>query len=170
LSGLVIAAACLAASLALAACSDSDSSENADTTASDSQPMTDFLAAATPICDRASAALARVQAPSSFPAVLEDFGEGAKATLAAIEAEYTELAALDPPASNEAEFAIFAQSLSDVIVRAEQLQQLVSEGNDDTDALWLPQVQIDTLHGKAMDAAAAMGLDSCTTLNYSEGE
>ncbi len=170
---LGVAGLCLVAVVPLAGCSDSSDESTATTTSEASvktQPLSDFQAAANPICDRVSAALSDVVAPSTVPATLEDFDTGSAATLAAVEEDYTALAALDPPSGHEAEFETFATSLTGVIEQANQIQRLVDEGNDDTDALWLPQAQTDTLHGQAMDAAAVLGLEGCTSLAYSGGE
>jgi hypothetical protein len=175
LTCLVVALACSAG--LTTGCSSTSTSSGSSTKPSGSagtadkvnaQPIADFRAQADPICERIRKRNAKLTLPSSFPADIKDFDKGSKALIAAISDDYPALAKLKPPAGHEDDFARFSGSLSAVVTSAGKVQDLVKAGNEDTDALWLPVVQVKTDQGVAMDAAVAMGLSSCEDISFSK--
>ncbi len=162
----IVAATTITTALATSACGDSSSSS------SDSGSTTSLAAfrkAATPLCEDAADAMSKTVLPTSFPATLDEFDPKSEALLAAIEEPFTKLSKLDAPKGHEDEFASFSHAAADSVDQAKQLRSLVEAKNEDTDALYLPVVNVKTNLGTMMNAADELGLDACTDLAFSEG-
>lgn len=150
---------------AVAGCGSSPA-HDAKTAPAATQTPAAFVAQATPICRRVAAKNARAPVPSSFPADLEEYGTKARGIVAAIAADYRDLAHLSPPAGAASTYAAFADALTATVASAREVVRLARIGNGDTDALGLPAQQLMTDNARAMEAAAALGLDACTKLDF----
>lgn len=163
-----LAAAAAVIVTGLCGCGGDDGGEPASNAASRSQPPDQFRAKADAICESVSAELAKTALPHSFPADIEEFDEKSKKVIAVIEQPFTELAAMAPPQGQEAAYARFASALSAAVAEAKQIRTLVTAGNDDTDALWLPRTSVETHQAQAMNQATELGLENCDELDYKE--
>lgn len=160
------ASAALAAAVVLAGCGG-DGGSSAESAAA-TQPLAEFRTEADAICATVSKQLAKTELPHSFPADIKEFDKGSKTMLAVIEEPFTKLAAIAPPAGQQAAFARFSGALTAAVSEAKQLRSLAEAGNDDTDALWLPRTNVKTHQAKAMNEAVTLGLESCDELDYKE--
>ncbi|MBE2316668.1 hypothetical protein DVA67_011830 [Solirubrobacter sp. CPCC 204708] len=160
----------IAISLTVAACGGDDNTADTIPAAArfSTQPLESFQQQAAPLCSQASAAMAKVELPSSFPADLEEFDTKSQAMLAAIEQPFRELAALKAPHGHEAVFEEFKTALESAVSQTEQLRELVEAGNDDTDALGLPRTNVKTHASQAMEAAETLQVEACTQLSFKE--
>jgi hypothetical protein len=169
-----IAVAAVGLALLVAPGCGGDDEDSAPTTsqagaaAAETQSLASFQAEAAPLCESLQAKMSEVTPPSSFPADLAEYGPGADAMLAAIREDSTALAALTPPDEHAEEHAVFAQAMTASVEAAEELQRLVTEENDDTDALALAKTNVVTFQGNAMDVADTLGLPACTELTFKD--
>lgn len=132
------------------------------------QHAAEFVKQAEPLCSQVSSAMAEAELPGSFPADIKEFDTKSKAMLAAIEQPFGELAGLTAPEGQEAAFGRFSHALESAVREAKQLRTLVEQGNDDTDALWLPRTNVVTHASEAMNEANTLALESCTQLTFKE--
>ena len=171
---IAVAVAVGLALLAATGCGGDDS-DSAPTTsqavaasATETQSLASFQAKAEPLCESLKSKMAEVTPPSSFPADLAEWTPGAEGMLGAIEEDSAALAALTPPDEHTEEHEVFAASMAASVEAAKELQRLVQEENDDTDALYLPKTNVLTFQGNAMDVADTLGLPACSDLRFKE--
>jgi hypothetical protein len=108
--------------------------------------------------------VAKVEAPSTFPAELRDFDDGSEAFLKRARGHVGVLASLEPPAGLRADYGRMVAELERSERHARTVQDLVRGKNDDTDALWAAWTASDTSRSQAMEVAERLELGDCTRL------